>query len=132
MIHSGAPTNVLLVATGGFVGTLARYGVDVLLASSLASTLFVNVVGSFALATVFFGNQHGDLFGTRMTLIVATGFLSSFTTYSTFVIDAVFADPLVAGTYVIVSYLLGFTAAFIGRRLGWRLRTNGRAFGGSQ
>ncbi len=130
MTTSSAPTTVLLVAVGGFVGTFARYGIDVIVVSSLASTLVVNVVGSFALATVFFGNQHGDLFGTRMTLLVATGFLSSFTTYSTFVIDAVFADPLIAGAYVMASYLLGFSAAMLGRLLGRRLRTNGQPLEG--
>ena len=119
--HTPTLPGVALVATGGFAGALARYGVDVALTSTLAATLVVNVFGSFALGVVFFGNRRGGLLGDRATLVAVTGFISSFTTYSTFVIDAVVTEPVTAGAYVFASYALGFSAVILGRPVGRRL-----------
>jgi CrcB protein len=81
----------------------------------------VNVLGSFALGVLFFGSREGDLVSERAMLVAATGFLSSFTTYSTFVIDTVTATPAVAGVYVVGSYALGFGAALAGGHSGRHL-----------
>jgi CrcB protein len=110
-----------LVAVGGFGGALSRYAVEVALPSALAATLAVNVLGSFALGVLFFANRRGDLVDERTMLVAATGFLSSFTTYSTFVLDTAAAAPVVAGAYVAGSYALGFGAAVLGRRGSRRL-----------
>lgn len=107
----------ILVAIGGSLGAMARYGVDVTLPSALVATLLVNVLGSFALGVVFFGNRRRNLLSDRLTVLVATGGISSFTTYSTFVIDAIRAEPLVAGGYVLGSYVIGFGAVVAGRML---------------
>ena len=116
-------TGTLFVALGGFLGATARYGVDVALPSALGATLAVNVVGSFLLGVLFFRSRRDDLLDRRLMLLIATGFVSSFTTYSTFVIDALFAAPVTAGLYVIGSYLLGFAAVFFARPAGKRLAT---------
>jgi len=110
-----------LVATGGFVGALSRYAVEVAIPSALVATLAVNVLGSFALGVLFYGNR-GGLVGERAMLGAATGFISSFTTYSAFVVDTTAVAPTTAGLYVAGSYALGFGAAGLGgyggRRLG--------------
>ena len=104
---------VPLVASGGFAGAIARYGVDVLVGSSLASTLLVNAIGSLALALVLAGwLDHGG--SDRVRRFAATGFLSSFTTYSAFVVGTVQSDPSVAVGYVVVTYAVGFAGAGLG------------------
>lgn len=109
----------LLVALGGFSGAVARYGVDVAVGASLQSTLAVNVVGSFALGlvlTALLDANPGDssIGRSRLRRFGATGFLSSFTTYSTFVVGTIQQTPAMALGYVIVSYAAGFAAAGVG------------------
>lgn len=102
-----------LVATGGFAGALSRYAVEMAVPSALAATLAVNVLGSFALGLLFYGSRGGAV-GDRAMLVAATGFVSSFTTYSAFVADMAAVAPTTAGLYVAGSYALGFGAAGLG------------------
>lgn len=106
---------VLLVAVGGFAGAFTRYSVDQFTASSLVGTLAVNVVGSFALGLLLYrATRVGDV-GNRLRVCVGTGFLSSFTTYSTFIIDLVTTAPPRALGYLFASYALGFGAVVVAR-----------------
>lgn len=105
-----------LVALGGFVGALARHGVDVLAGDVTGlGTLAVNVVGSFALGYLITRSV-----GARTRLLVGTGAISSFTTYSTFTADAVALGTLGGTAYVAVTYGLGFAAALSGLAAGRR------------
>jgi len=111
------PLGFLLVAAGGFLGAVARYGVDVAVGDPTgAGTLVVNAVGSFALGVLV-----SRATTTRTELFVGTGALSSFTTYSTFVGDAVALGGLAGSAYVAASYAIGFAAALAGLRVGRRL-----------
>jgi CrcB protein len=110
------PLGFLLVAVGGFLGAVARYGVAVAVGGPTgAGTLVVNVVGSFAL-----GLLVSRATTTRTRLFVGTGALSSFTTYSTFVGDAVALGGPLGAAYIAASYALGFAAALAGLRVGGR------------
>ncbi|GAB6879449.1 hypothetical protein JCM17823_17230 [Halorubrum gandharaense] len=107
----------LLVALGGFAGAVARYGIDLLVHDPTgAGTLTVNVVGSFAL-----GLLVTRAASVRTQLLVGTGALSSFTTYSTFVADAVALGTLSGTGYVAASYVLGLIGALAGLAVGRRL-----------
>jgi len=106
-------STAILVAAGGFVGAICRFGVDVAVGATLESTLLVNVVGSFALAVVLAG-WLGSSGRERIRRFAATGFLSSFTTYSTFVLGAVQQDPVPGVGYVLLTYAAGFLAAAVG------------------
>ena len=115
---------LLLIALGGALGTLARYGTHVLakgagerLAFPVA-TLTVNLLGCFAI-----GYLQGALIERwpvreeyRLMLIV--GFLGGFTTFSTFAWDTaefIHDDRLIRGLfYVVVSNLLGIALVFAG------------------
>ncbi|MDL5360972.1 CrcB family protein [Halalkalicoccus sp. NIPERK01] len=110
------PTPLALVAAGGFLGAIARYGVA-LLAPGLAGTFAVNVTGSFALGYVFYTAATTDRISPRTRLLVATGFLSSYTTYSTFALQTVDAPLTWGALNVLGSYAVGFAAAVLGRRL---------------
>ena len=128
------PYGFLLVAAGGFLGAVARHAVDVGVAALLAAgaaggpgffggtatgagTLVANVAGSFALG-VLLTRASDD----RIRLFVGTGALSSFTTYSTFVADAVALGTPAGAWYVAVSYATGFAAAALGLAVGGRAR----------
>lgn len=102
---------MLLIAVGGFAGSNLRYFVELTVSPSLGATLFVNAVGSFALGVLLYEGLRAGEFSEQATLVFGTGFLSSFTTYSTFVLDA-WTTPDVALAYIAASYVLGFGAVF--------------------
>ncbi|ELZ36823.1 fluoride efflux transporter FluC [Halorubrum tebenquichense] len=124
---------VLLVAVGGFLGAVARYATDAAASGLVAlatrgagltvldgtatgvGTLTANVLGSFALGLLLTRTSSE-----RIRLLVGTGALSSFTTYSTFVSDAVALGTPTGAWYVAVSYVTGLTAAALGLAVGGR------------
>lgn len=67
---------------------------------------------------------YSDTISQTSRTILATGFIASFTTYSTFVIDAVTTAPVVALGYIAGSYVLGFIAVLLGRESArWATKT---------
>lgn len=76
---------------GGALGTALRYGVSLGLAGPTPdpsafpwATLVVNAVGSFALGLVSETIADRPLFGVPSRVVVGTGVLGGFTTYSAF------------------------------------------------
>lgn len=106
---------VLVIGIGGFAGSNLRYFVETVVPSSLLATATVNVLGCFALGFFLYEELYGDTISQPARTILATGFIASFTTYSTFVIDAITAAPMMALGYVVGSYALGFTGVITGR-----------------
>jgi CrcB protein len=104
----------LLVAGGGFVGSIARHAVAVVVGGP-AATLVVNVAGSLALGVLV-----ALLPGRRVQLLLGTGLVSSFTTYSTFAVETVALGPVGGTANVAATYLLGVTAAIAGVTAGRR------------
>jgi len=127
------PALLLLLVAGGALGTLARYGTSLLTLRLLAgtsaaafpfATLAVNVLGCFLLAFVTETVAGGQL-STEARLVLGTGFLGAFTTFSTFALDA---DGLarqgnwwLAGVYVLLNVGLGLLAIGAGRAAAARL-----------
>lgn len=110
---------VVLIAIGGFAGSNLRYFVAELLPeSAVLGTLFVNVVGSILLGFILYEAMYSGLLDERTKIITATGFLSSFTTYSTFALQtALLSSPLWIALNVLGNYALGFSGVLIGRGL---------------
>lgn len=114
---------ILLVALGGAVGSLARYGVGVAAARLFGlafpwGTLIVNVAGGLAMGvlTARVGPEHE---GAR--LLLGVGVLGGFTTFSTFSLETVRLmqqHPASAATYVALSLLLSVGACWLGLLLG--------------
>lgn len=75
-----------LVGVGGAVGALLRTLVGELVDVEAypASTLAVNVIGSFALGALTFAGVGGDA-----ALLLGTGVCGSFTTFSSFAVETV-------------------------------------------
>lgn len=109
---------ILLVAAGGFTGAIARHGVSLALPAQFPwGTLLVNVVGAFALGTVVYATNLRGRVSEETRLIVSTGFISSFTTYSTFAGETVALDPTLAALNVVGNYALGFLAVLLAREV---------------
>lgn len=112
---------IVIIAIGGFAGSNLRYLVELTLQSSLAATMTVTIFGSMAFGFFFYENILADTVSESSRTLITTGFISSFTTYNTFMIDAITTTPLVAIGYIATSYTLGFAAVVIGRESAQRL-----------
>ncbi|AUX08527.1 CrcB protein [Halalkaliarchaeum desulfuricum] len=117
--------DVAVVAGGGYLGANGRYGISLLVPGTLEATLLVNVLGSFLLGALVYRRVVVGALSSRLRLLFGTGFLSSFTTYSTFVLDAT-SHPESAVPYVLASYALGFGAVLLARWILRRPATPGR------
>lgn len=121
MIH------VLLVAIGGAVGSVARYFVN-LWAFRLWGpnfpwgTLAVNVVGGLAIG--FLSEVIARKFNasTEMRLLLVTGVLGGFTTFSAFSLDAVGlferGEMTLSAVYIVASVVISIVAVCVGLALG--------------
>lgn len=122
--------HLLIVALGGAIGASLRYlsGLAILRFAGAAfpyGTLFVNIVGSFAMGLViaWLAKRTGSA-STELRLFLATGLLGGFTTFSAFSLD--FAnlwqrgDTITAFTYVLASVFISILAVFAGL---WLART---------
>lgn len=111
-------SQVLLVALGGFAGAIARWSVTLALPDAFPwGTLVVNVAGSFLLGALVADGRYGEHLPAGVRLAIATGFLSSFTTYSAFAMDTAALGPLLGAVNVLANYALGLGAALIGKTL---------------
>ena len=114
----------LLVAVGGALGSMVRYGAGVAVGQLWRDafplgTMLINIAGSLAMGLVV-----GSL--TRFTpawqadarLFVAVGILGGFTTFSSFSLDAIAmlerGDFGPALLYILVSVLVGIAALYGG------------------
>lgn len=117
--------NGIWVAMGGFFGACARYGVNIWFSrfpSTLPrATLAVNLSGSFLL-----GLLTGENWGNAVYLLVGTGFLGTYTTFSTFKVENVqlarSKEWKVLMIYICSSYVLGILLAYVGDFLGTTIR----------
>ncbi|MGI9241379.1 MAG: fluoride efflux transporter CrcB [Verrucomicrobiales bacterium] len=80
--------NLLLVGIGGFFGAISRYGISLLFPASRLhlGTLAVNLIGCLIIG-VAFGFLSREAISKPAYLIVVTGFLGGFTTFSAFGLD---------------------------------------------
>ncbi|MEO9871749.1 fluoride efflux transporter FluC [Ekhidna sp.] len=116
--------DILIVGLGGFLGTIARYGVSLatikFLSDKLYSgTLLVNLTGCLAiglLSGIFIKQQN------QLALFLMVGFCGGFTTFSSFALDGM--KLLKAGMhsdfimYLLASTVGGLALCFLGFFLG--------------
>lgn len=74
--------DVLLVGVGGFLGAVSRFIAIYFLNLPILGILTVNMAGSF-FAGLFLGLPI-DVFSLKARLLLVTGFMGAFTTFSTF------------------------------------------------
>ncbi len=124
-----APRRIGAVFAGGVLGGGARIGVALALPHEAGlpwATLLVNVVGALLLGYLL--TRLVESTGRPTTLVVplaCTGFLGSFTTFSTFTVETwglatEAGQPVAATGYVVGSLVLGVLAARVGMHLAER------------
>ena len=113
-----------LIAIGGFAGSNLRFFVGAFL-PGLSGTLLVNVAGSFVLGFLLYEALYSEVLARQTRAVVGTGFLSSFTTYSTFALESVQSTPLLLVGNVLATYALGFAGVLAGRALASRIDRGG-------
>lgn len=126
------PALVLLVAVGGAAGSAARHGVQVAVGTIdrlPLGTLAVNVVGAFCLGLLLEWLARPGTEPRRhrnLRLLLGTGFLGGFTTYSAFALETerlVGGDePALALSYVLATVAGGFATSVLGVATGRSLR----------
>ncbi len=126
------PAYLALVFLGGTGGTLARYGLGEVLPAPAGLPLgifLINVTGAFVLGLILeILARRGPDEGRRraVRLLLGTGFLGGFTTYSALAVDSVLllgAGRVIEGmSYVTVSVLTGLAATAAGIGTGSRIR----------
>jgi fluoride exporter len=119
------PRTVGLVAVGGATGTLARYLLTELVPGGPVVTLAINVLGAFALAVLLerVARSRRHARGAALRLLLGTGLLGGFTTYSALsveTVDLAGAGPAPALLYAAGTLVLGLLAAALGIRAGRR------------
>jgi len=110
---------LVAVLVGGMLGTALRLGLDTLVHQP-ASTLVVNVIGSFALG--FLVARVWPTAAPWLKAGLGPGLLGSFTTFSAFAVQVVtLGFSLSSLLDIVLTMVLGLVAAFGGLALGGRL-----------
>lgn len=118
---------LLLVMVGGSLGAASRYGIGLLTVKIWGTrfpwgTVTVNLAGCFLIGLLFGLSDRVRLLTPDMRLLLITGFLGAFTTFSTFSMETVSAgragmmvQPLMN---ILVNNLGGLTLTFLGLWIG--------------
>ncbi|MGB1268460.1 MAG: fluoride efflux transporter CrcB [Flavobacteriaceae bacterium] len=116
---------IFLVFIGGGFGSVLRFILSKLLNSNITGipygTFIANVIGSLLIGLILGLSAKESLLTQNQTLLLATGFCGGFTTFSTFAYENhVFlksGDFASFALYSIASFILGFSAVFLGMYL---------------
>lgn len=113
---------VLILITGGAIGTVLRYGVTMWVQRSLQYSfpfgiLSVNVIGSFLIGFCWSLAENYD-FSVNTRAFLFTGLFGGFTTFSSFALDTVSlmktGDYKLAFINILANNVLGLIAVFLG------------------
>jgi CrcB protein len=115
--------DLLWVGIGGAIGAVGRYVVGRELTERIAGlfpygTFTVNIVGAFVIGVLFVVLTERSIGDDYLRLLLVTGFLGGFTTFSSYTIEAInLAEGGQWGTallYVLSSNVLGLLACLAG------------------
>ncbi|MGE4281101.1 MAG: fluoride efflux transporter CrcB [Magnetospirillum sp.] len=121
MLNAQTFTALLWVGAGGALGSCARYLSFVVMGQVVGTafpwgTLFVNIVGSFVMGVLAELGALAWQPSQEVKLLLMTGVLGGFTTFSTFSLDVALLverhDWTIAALYVAASVLLSVGALF--------------------
>ena len=118
----------LIVGLGGFMGAVARYKLGGFVLHHTVgnkfpmSTLAVNVLGCCIAGLLTGLIERHDFFSPLTRLLLFTGFLGGFTTFSAFGLETFYLiqrhEFLLAGLNAFLSVSLGLFALWLGIRMG--------------
>jgi CrcB protein len=114
---------LLLIGTGGFLGSISRFLASRLMQNSFPSTFpigtfFVNIAGCLLIGLIYGFSDRSSLLSPGWKLFLAIGFCGGFTTFSTFANENLAmlrdGDFFHFFIYTGLSVFLGIAATFIG------------------
>ncbi|MBP5420791.1 MAG: fluoride efflux transporter CrcB [Bacteroidales bacterium] len=115
--------NVLFVALGGALGSVARFLISkatqsVCTLSFPIATLIVNVLGCFIIGLLYAIFERNATIDSNIRLMLTVGFCGGFTTFSTFInenFNLIGNDNfVVSAIYIGLSVVLGFIGVWLG------------------
>jgi fluoride exporter len=113
----------LLIAAGGSLGALARYGVAFWVQERVSAafpygTFIVNITGCVIMGVVMTRLNEGGEVSVNWRYLVPVGFIGAYTTFSAFEFETFRLIeqglPLVGFGYVMSSLILGYVALWLG------------------
>ena len=119
-------TTILAIGLGAAVGANLRYGLSIWATQRWGTafpygTMLINVLGSFAIGLVMVLATTRLPIGNIWRLLIVTGFLGGFTTFSTFSYETysllLAGSWLAAGLNILGSVGLGMIGVFLGAGL---------------
>lgn len=113
---------VLALACGGALGAICRYALSRALPTQTGrfpwGTFLINVSGSAVLGFILIVLIERFPRGRLARPVIGTGFIGAYTTFSTFMVEAILlvrdGHPVVAIAYVAASLIAGLVAVWIG------------------
>jgi CrcB protein len=116
----------LVVGAGGFLGAIARYAIGVWIDTFWRrdfplATFAVNVTGCFILGLFVAMAAERMSIGPMTRLLIATGFVGAYTTFSTFEYETQRLTTTGAFGWAVVNVLTSVVAGFLAVRLGVEL-----------
>lgn len=114
---------MLLVGTGGFLGSVSRFLASRFVQNSINSvfpfgTFFVNIAGCFLIGLIYGFSERSSILDSDWKMFLTAGFCGGFTTFSTFANEnlALLRDGafFYFFLYTGLSVFLGIAAAFLG------------------
>ncbi len=111
-------STVIFVGLGGFLGAVLRYFVALACNNSLLATMLVNIIGCFLIGVISSLAAWYHPLSQHYRLLIITGFLGSFTTFSAFGLDSF--DLLKNGyqyeaiLYIVIQVAMGISMVFLG------------------
>jgi CrcB protein len=118
--------NILLIGSGGFIGSVARYFISRLNLSAAffsipIGTLLVNITGSLLIGFLMGFSERSTILTTEARLFLMVGLCGGFTTFSSFTMENLSllhnGQIFQIFLYTSLSVLLGFFAVWLGYAL---------------
>ncbi|MEK3980929.1 fluoride efflux transporter CrcB [Psychrobacillus sp. FSL K6-2836] len=110
----------MYIGIAGALGAIARYSIGVIMISESGfpfGTLLVNLVGCYALAFI---TSRTLPFSNKLKSAIGTGFLGSFTTFSTFSVETIAMIENEQVVLAIIYITLSIVGGIIISNFGWK------------
>lgn len=116
--------SIIIVGVGGFIGAVARYKISTWILNSIScgkfpiGTFAVNIIGCLIIGILATLAQQYEVFNQNLRLMLFTGILGGFTTFSSFGLETIAllqeGEIFTALIYVLASVALGLLAVWVG------------------